>query len=816
MIFVLAGPASADPVDSGNYGFDTQTITATSSVAVNVATGDLLVRQQESDLSGTFGTDLTFGQVYNSLSDSAGNLGSVGVHGGAWNLAAAPDIRLVISSSGVVLHDGSGAVSAIATGAGVGDDQYIEPVALGAQLTTAPDGTFTLAYDATASRLTFDSTGKLTMEQDGEGRQISYGYLASGDLVTIQHSDGRYFGVGNSSGHISVIGQTNAAGAQIPGFLVNYGYDSFLRLHTVTDATGVTTYGYDTQSLLSTIDAPDGTHIAVTYAAGKVATVTKTTGVTSITRTYTYGDHKTTVAPSTGSSVVYYYDASGQLYSPDTAPPTAQLRSAQTVYSDGINSVSFDVAMTDDRSGVQNLKSYDSLHPGTVSSTFVQTGCAYQTQIPGWDAGSGTNYSCPRTSQTTLSIPTTGLTNGPHAFNLVAQDGAGNTTTLPVTIVVDSTPPPAPSNLQAYYDADAGGAALYWQSGDPDGPSTDQFRFSVNGGAFTDWFAVAQDQDQFADGVSPSSTLLLEVRTIDRAGRLSTVTSATVPVIDPDEDDAAARANSTRPAWNDSKCYRSAAKFSFPVTGADRIMTSNGYNTPDCRATGTGSTAAEDAVPHAETAYGRAFDSNLLLKQNPTQANRRKWPVTNSLGQTFAWIEQSRPQSPDKTKDVFSIYNAAGSVIVASKTSPGGLTPIDLRIQGRACMINDSLEGSHVEVALYAADYGYGPHAFQNPAADAGPVNMNLRGFLADSDFPSTAGRNGTEYAGLSVASIANHYDVGCTEDQAGGLNKPATPESSSGTTLNPVFQAIRHLHRPAAHQRRRQSPEQLQRIPRS
>jgi hypothetical protein len=39
------------------------------------------------------------------------------------------------------------------------------------------------------------------------------------------------------------------------------------------------------------------------------------------------------------------------------------------------------------------------------------------------------------------------------------------------------------------------------------------------------------------------------------------------------------------------------------------------------------------------------------------------------------------------------------------------------------------------------------------------------------------------------VASIANHYDVGCTEDQAGGLNKPATSESSSGTTLNPVFQ---------------------------
>lgn len=305
-----------------------------------------------------------------------------------------------------------------------------------------------------------------------------------------------------------------------------------------------------------------------------------------------------------------------------------------------------------------------------------------------------------------------------------------------------------------------------------------------------------------ADDVVASAAFARRARDADRASPKVAADTAAHPA--------------GRLPWLDKYCYRPGTVYDFPFTFKDRLGSSTPFNTPDCRSTGHGPRAAEDATTtpkgqRYETAYKRAFQRNLLLDQNPAQAGRRAWPLTDSYGATFAWLEQRRPDPSSAGADVFAVYDASGVLtddhLIGDTGANGAPTTATvaktLQIQGRACEATDAAERSHVLVAVFNADYGTGPHAYADPANGPGPVYLGIRGFLDDRAFASRVGIG--HYKNMPITDIVDDFDVGCTQHQLGGVRSPATPIVTGNilpTTggLSPLFETDDHYQGEAGH----------------
>lgn len=132
-------------------------------------------------------------------------------------------------------------------------------------------------------RYTADAMGRILTRTDADGRVTSYEHDGEGHLVAIDHADGRTTRIDYTDGG---------------------------RRDTVTDARGVTSYGYDTAGRLVQVTAPEGT---VSYAYrpdGNLASRTDPGGTTA----YEYDDlgRLTAVVDPSGGRYTIGYDSAGR------------------------------------------------------------------------------------------------------------------------------------------------------------------------------------------------------------------------------------------------------------------------------------------------------------------------------------------------------------------------------------------------------------------------------------------------------------------------------------------------------------------------
>ena len=205
-------------------------LTACKSDPVNSGTGNFNHVTTDISLPGV-GVTFSFIRSYNSLNVHSGTLGQGWTH----NQSA----RLELKASGdVVFHDLDG-------------QRYEYALEQGGSFTPPPGALATLesvggSYTVTAANrviYSFDSNGRLTSLEDGNGEGMSYAYN-SGRVSTVTDAVGREM-------TFSYDGNGKLTQVSVPdGRSVSYGYTSG-RLTSVTDVRGkVWTYAYESHGLL--------------------------------------------------------------------------------------------------------------------------------------------------------------------------------------------------------------------------------------------------------------------------------------------------------------------------------------------------------------------------------------------------------------------------------------------------------------------------------------------------------------------------------------------------------------------------------------
>lgn len=188
---------------------------------------------------------------------------------------------------------------------------------------TDPDGnTLAFGYDAMFNLLskanasgdqvkyTYDSNGRPLSRTNRRGATTAFTYGANGALSSKTYSNGTQ---------------------------VSFGYDNDNNLQTVTTASGVTTYRYDSADRMTSVTYPDATSIRYTYnalgqcismtdstgfvtnyqydQAGRLSGLTNGSGATIASYTYNANGRLLTKTLGNGTSTSLSYDAAGDLLS---------------------------------------------------------------------------------------------------------------------------------------------------------------------------------------------------------------------------------------------------------------------------------------------------------------------------------------------------------------------------------------------------------------------------------------------------------------------------------------------------------------------
>ena len=150
------------------------------------------------------------------------------------------------------------------------------------------------------------------------------------------------------------------------------------------------------------------------------------------------------------------------------------------------------------------------------------------------------NRICPATYTFQASIDTSSFPEGAQQFVEKAADVANNIGESPTwTVYIDRTPPPAAADLAvSAYDSQAQTTTVSWTAGD-DPPLADgspgsgvqsfSYRYNLNGTGWTDWSDTGEPDFQI-ENTALGDSIDVEVKSIDGAGNVSPVTSATLTV----------------------------------------------------------------------------------------------------------------------------------------------------------------------------------------------------------------------------------------------------------------------------------------------
>ncbi len=276
---------AADPMvragDGPLFSYDTVAINDRLGAKVNLGTGNLEVATTDMAIP-TVGGARVLGRTYNSFALAPASTAKVSpLFGPAWRFSEAPDRRLLINSDGSVTYlSGSGNATVFAAGS------LAAPTGTDATMAKNTDGTYKLTVPASAAVLNFRSDGLPTSEVDRNGNTITFTYPAGGGYETsIAGNAGTAPGntvniaYGGPGGKVSAMSQSADGTTRT----VSYTYDAAGYLYQVTDAGGVTTFGYDpTSRNLITITDPANHVTRFTYDSSR--------RVTSVTQAITGGD----------------------------------------------------------------------------------------------------------------------------------------------------------------------------------------------------------------------------------------------------------------------------------------------------------------------------------------------------------------------------------------------------------------------------------------------------------------------------------------------------------------------------------------------
>jgi YD repeat-containing protein len=276
------------------YSFVQKHVSSRLRVGVNVANGNLLVREVDFEIAES-GLDLTQPRYYNSQSTTTGAYGS------GWT-GIGRDLRVTTLADGSVRLDDASGYGALFSRRP--DGSFITPRGTDGELQRVGSG-YRMTRFSIQDTLDFPLNGPVLMQTDVGGKSISYDYRADGTQSGARHSDGSSVApVPDASGRTTSI--TTPVGTH------EYVYQSG-RLVTHTDPSeGDTTYTYDSATaLLRTVNASDA-HMDVDYdTSGRVASLTTRGAPSSPASTITFAYPSpgvTVVTDASGASTTYNVD----------------------------------------------------------------------------------------------------------------------------------------------------------------------------------------------------------------------------------------------------------------------------------------------------------------------------------------------------------------------------------------------------------------------------------------------------------------------------------------------------------------------------
>jgi hypothetical protein len=241
-------------------------------------------------------------------------------------------------------------------------------------------------------------------------------------------------------------------------------------------------------------------------------------------------------------------------------------------------------------------------------------------------------------------------------------------------------------------------------------------------------------------------------------------------------------------------CAAALAAFTAAPAAAARCTTAPAlHSQPHCRTATNGATEASRSL----TAYS-LFRPDWPLNVNPATGARR-WPIRNSLGQVFAWLEQRwdpRLRGINKTT-AWIVYQPDGRTVFDQRrftreAARDSAHTAYLAIQGYACMLDASYRRDPMVVLLHG-DFG-----------ERGRY-IGVRGFLDAQAIPSgrgailnTASPDYRRIRGKSWPQVlaTMHANTGCNQ-RALGFREPraASPPAFGGNLLDAQFAWFYHYN---------------------
>lgn len=143
------------------HKYEAQQLTDRLGLAVNSSNGNLLLSAQDLTVPGGVGPDLQVSRTYNSEQDADGAFGE------GFGMDTGPDVRLAETGAGDVVFHGPSGLRALFHRVDYTWTQYTTPAGFDAKLVQdGAAGTWTYTENQSQRKLSFDSSGRLTRDED--------------------------------------------------------------------------------------------------------------------------------------------------------------------------------------------------------------------------------------------------------------------------------------------------------------------------------------------------------------------------------------------------------------------------------------------------------------------------------------------------------------------------------------------------------------------------------------------------------------------------------------------------------------------------